>query len=362
MHALARRNPSPASSAASSAAFRRWFGASKVVNAKGEPLVVYHGTDKAGFDAFENERGVGIYFTADYEAAQVYAGSWDAGLWEAGDGQNHAVYPVYLRIVKPLRLNANGANYDRILFRELAPAVRKAIGKPRYGGDHVQIEDIARVAPGLGFDGIVVDNVVDDAGHEPGGLWWRENAPPTSVYVVFEPTQVKSANMNAGTFAPADPSILRNPRRNPAPRYVLLGVDDEVQVCDDCGKADLKCTVVLGVLDADGNVEREVRFGRSCAAKALRKPSTTTANKMESLAREAEYQRAWNMRVGPGVREQVAAGRIPIYVTSYLLEDGRTLLVSSQPISPPRGTWTRLGEGRLVGHPAKTNPRRGGRR
>ena len=149
---------------------------------------------------------------------------------------------------------------------------------------------------------------------------------------------------------------------NPAePRYTLLGVDEEVTTCEHCGKADLKCTVVLGVLDADGNVEREARFGRSCAAKALRKPSTTTANKMESLARVAEFKRVWAMRVdGPGKREQVAAGRFPIYVTSYPLTDGRTLLLqeSDPSFRPPAGAWTRLREGAWVGHPAKTNPSR----
>jgi hypothetical protein len=81
---------------------------------------------------------------------------------------------------------------------------------------------------------------------------------------------------------------------------------------------------------------------------------------MESLARVAEYERAWAMRVGPGVREQVAAGRFPVYVTSYPLTDGRTLLLqeSDPSFRPPAGSWTRIREGAWVGYPAKTNPSR----
>ena len=36
--------------------------------------------------------------------------------------------------------------------------------------------------------------------------------------------------------------------------YRVLGTTDEVTTCDICGKVELKGTIVLGVLDADGNV------------------------------------------------------------------------------------------------------------
>ena len=209
-----RKNPDPPDTAA----FRRWFGASKVVDAEGKPLVVYHGTVYADFDTFKADRGVGVFFTADYEAAQLYAGSWDAGEW-TGDGGDHCVYRVYLRILRPLVVDAKGASYGEIVYRTLPARLRETIGTPRYGHDRVEIEDIARAAPRLGYDGVIVRNVVDDAGQEPGGLWWRENPTPTSVYVVFDSTQIKSANRNVGTFAPADPRITHNPRRrNPSPR------------------------------------------------------------------------------------------------------------------------------------------------
>lgn len=73
--------------------FWRWFGDSKVVDAQGRPLVVYHGT-KAQFDEFLGEKigqsgtseGVGFYFTNDENVAKGF-----------GD-----VMSVYLKLEKPI--------------------------------------------------------------------------------------------------------------------------------------------------------------------------------------------------------------------------------------------------------------------
>jgi len=42
--------------------------------------------------------------------------------------------------------------------------------------------------------------------------------------------------------------------------YRILGINDDVTTCECCGKANLKCTVVMT------NGEGEVHFGRDCAA------------------------------------------------------------------------------------------------
>ena len=71
--------------------FKAWFGDSEVVDANGDPLVVYHGTD-AEIDAFDVKKqkagrwGKGFYFASSRERAAQY-------------GKN--VIPVYLRIEKP---------------------------------------------------------------------------------------------------------------------------------------------------------------------------------------------------------------------------------------------------------------------
>jgi len=70
-----------------------------------------------------------------------------------------------------------------------------------------------------------------------------------------------------------------------ATKFNLLGIDDEVTACDCCGKKNLKCTVALSQLDADGNEVAVVRYGRDCAARALR--VRATAADIEGRARAA---------------------------------------------------------------------------
>jgi 8-oxo-dGTP pyrophosphatase MutT (NUDIX family)/cation transport regulator ChaC len=59
-------------------AFRRWFGDSEVVDEKGEPLVVYHGTDAAGFYSFDqdffgrSDNRVAFFFTSSRKLASTY--------------------------------------------------------------------------------------------------------------------------------------------------------------------------------------------------------------------------------------------------------------------------------------------------
>ena len=51
--------------------------------------------------------------------------------------------------------------------------------------------------------------------------------------------------------------------------YRIKGTTDDVTNCELCGKVELKGTVMLAPLDADGNEVGEVSyFGTSCAAKA----------------------------------------------------------------------------------------------
>ncbi len=62
----------------------------------------------------------------------------------------------------------------------------------------------------------------------------------------------------------------------------VLGINDEVTTCDCCGKTNLKKTVVLA-RETD-----EVRYGVSCAAKALRRP----AGRIKAEAEAAEVLKA----------------------------------------------------------------------
>jgi hypothetical protein len=87
--------------------FGRWFGDSKVVDERGEPLICFHGTASPSFTrggtrdrfATTNGMGEGAYFTPSAAHASEYA-RMDA---EVGDG-DAAVIPVYLAIQHPALL------------------------------------------------------------------------------------------------------------------------------------------------------------------------------------------------------------------------------------------------------------------
>lgn len=70
--------------------------------------------------------------------------------------------------------------------------------------------------------------------------------------------------------------------------YRVLGTTDDVTECECCGRADLKATVMLGILDADGNVEEVTYFGSSCGAKA----AGWTAKFVRDEAKKADKARA----------------------------------------------------------------------
>lgn len=149
-------------------AFWRWFGDSKVVDAEGRPLVVYHGT-KGGFSTFDSNRqgqsdfgasGRGFYFSQDPDTANVYA------VLSPGDG-NANIMPVYVSIQNPYELGA------------LLP---QSESESRLLTERVKSE---------GYNGIIAVGV-------DGNL---------NEIVAFDPTQIKSV-FNQGTFDPANPNIL----------------------------------------------------------------------------------------------------------------------------------------------------------
>lgn len=73
----------------------------------------------------------------------------------------------------------------------------------------------------------------------------------------------------------------------PAPTaYRYLGVTDERNECECCGKVNLKRTVVIHVCDEDH--ERIAYYGTSCAAYALR----TKRDKVIKRALAAQHARS----------------------------------------------------------------------
>jgi hypothetical protein len=147
---------------------------SKVVDGNGEPLVVYHGTDNAGFTEFE-EQGEGLYFS-NIDRASWYVKSEDRPTLARnfGEGIDYygGIYACFLNIRKPKRKNARG----------------------KYA---VNFDQLSR---GKNNDGVIVENIKDPT-YDSGSDFESTN------YIVFNPTQIKSATDNIGTFDGEDGDI-----------------------------------------------------------------------------------------------------------------------------------------------------------
>lgn len=166
-------------------AFWAWFGKSKAVDRNGQPLMLYHGRI-GDFDTFDPEIGnskrycggsMNAHFFTDHpDNASGYAGrrTGDFTVSYAAGGN---VMPVYLRMVKPLKVNAQKNNWDEIPYK----------------GNYYYIPDLVEIAKATGYDSLIVSNVYD----------WRDgtNTVPCTTYVVFSPSQIKSV-FNRGTWGP----------------------------------------------------------------------------------------------------------------------------------------------------------------
>ena len=49
--------------------FKRWFSGSKVVDSRGNPKMVYHGTDSEDFETFERTEDIGFHFGTARQAS-----------------------------------------------------------------------------------------------------------------------------------------------------------------------------------------------------------------------------------------------------------------------------------------------------
>lgn len=158
--------------------FKQWFGESKVVDAEGKPLVVYHGGRK-GIEQFKNPDGkykTGIFFAADKSVADAF-------------GQGGETYSVYLSIQNPFVLDAEGNYYSDI------PTPKEM--QDYAVTDEVDTDLVAEWAFKNGYDGVILKNVLEGRGNKE-----------SDIYIASKDIQIKSATGNRGTFDPNNPNIL----------------------------------------------------------------------------------------------------------------------------------------------------------
>ncbi len=157
------------------AAFKKWFGDSKVVDAKGNPLVVYRGVTKDTGGIVRT--ATGGYFTKDAEYASTYASSQ-----YTTDERNPNVMPVFLNLRNPKVLKNPG--FWKMLRHGFDSS--KARSSEASFAMYLTPEMISKYKS-EGYDGII---------NEP----WNE-------IIAFDSTQVKSAIGNNGGFDRTNPDI-----------------------------------------------------------------------------------------------------------------------------------------------------------
>lgn len=197
-----RKNPHHPHPQTETPEFRAWFGDSKMLDEHGEPERLYHIT-ASEFSEFKpgghdpRLSGRVIYLTPyphDIPAGHNTSGRifLPGETWGYRQGAN--VMPVYASIKRPLYIfDADDAQYaERFKLDSFA--------FPRTVSD----KSLAALKA-AGYDGIVYAGWRDAEGFD---LRTGRNVE----IIAFEPTQIKSAIGNRGTFDPTDPDIRHNPR------------------------------------------------------------------------------------------------------------------------------------------------------
>lgn len=222
-------------------AFKQWFGdwekdpenASKVVDKNGEPLVVYHGSQHAGFDTFRL-RGYGsqgIYTTPSRETANSYASSYtekkdginqeDAVI---GGEEHHGIYPLFVNIRNPKTFDFEGMEwlyYGTMRYTVLGDGDELGNTPTPIFDTVEEAEAYARIQGGEenGFyvmtkyttsDELLMETL--DEGSYDGCIFtnYKDGHPrgeTITSYVPFSPNQLKSATQNSGEYSTSDARI-----------------------------------------------------------------------------------------------------------------------------------------------------------
>lgn len=209
--------------------FKKWFGESKVVDNEGDPAVtypikVYHGSKKEFFEFKKELLGkntgdllsyFGFHFTEDKNMAQSLFASKEGNLLEC-----------YLTIRNPYVITESELVKEALLFAQKSGMIdenkvnlRKLFKLPYYShqGNSIAshlINDAWKDSPLInykevtnsyleelkkrGFDGIQYKNEIE----------WAFNERYD--WIAFEPTQIKSATGNDGSFDPENADITKS--------------------------------------------------------------------------------------------------------------------------------------------------------
>ncbi len=209
--------------------------ASKIVNPDGTPKVMYHGT-QSSFTAFDKKKaksygyyGKGFYFTDS----------------ESHAGQYGNAMAVYLDVKNPLEpgknkltknqlrsfLEAVAENEDYDIWNYGTEDISEIIGSIYKDDAFAVLQDVNATAIGDLAEAISLFNSVNGTNYD--GV-----ITPTET-VVYEPTQIKSATDNIGTFDKSNPDIRYSTKRDADYLTAVKNGDTEAaqRLVDEAAKA-----------------------------------------------------------------------------------------------------------------------------
>lgn len=141
------------------AAFKKWFGGSKIVDENGKPRVVYHGTS-ARFEKFDITKAKNHHYSRRALPAYFFTANEDrAALY----GKN--VVPVYLKMKNPMVVVGDDADVG-------------------------WVTGLIQDAIGYGHDGIILKSTGKDSKAQKFPMIYRNTKIDTSTYIVFDPKQI----------------------------------------------------------------------------------------------------------------------------------------------------------------------------
>jgi GNAT superfamily N-acetyltransferase len=279
--------------------FQDWFGDSQVVDENGNPLVVYHGTNRS-FDAFSlnfrtddqgnDQFGPGYYTTTSATGASGYA---------SGEGAN--VLPLFVSLQNPITEDTSAFDRDvieqmitsapdyenRILdFGTLEQAVDaytnydeamlqlRVIENDFYPNAPQRFLDTANAV--TGHDGVIVDN---------GGAG--------KFFIAWTPEQIKSATGNQGTFDAQDPNMLRQgPRGTFSPSQLLLTLNENADLSTFLHESGHFFLEVMADLASQPNAPQQIKDDMAATLAWFGVPDLATWNNY-TLDEKRPYHERW---------------------------------------------------------------------
>ena len=206
---------------------------SKIVNADGSPKVMYHGS-RAQFDAFDKKKakssgtyGKGFYFTDSISHAGTYGN----------------LYEVYLNIQNPVQAGKSSVTKSQVKAFLEAVADNEDYSIENYGTYDVDavlknimggkskadafrvLQDISVTAIGDMVEAVKLFNDVNGTNYD--------GIVAATETIAFEPTQIKSATDNIGTFDKSNPKFKYSTRntetsKNPVDYGRIMDMQGEV--------------------------------------------------------------------------------------------------------------------------------------